>query len=97
MTVLDAAIGERQTYTTTSGGSRVDLILADLDALPKTADFPQENLDQLVTMLEAPITEWGHTELLRIIRQVCAAVGVDDRELAYQNVAQWRHRRQGTR
>lgn len=97
MTVLDGALGDRQTYATTSGGSRLDLILSDLDDLPKTKDFPQENLDRLLAMLDAPVTEYGHRELWRIIRHVCAAVGVDDRELAYQNVAQWRHRNWGNR
>ena len=94
MGVLDDLLaGETQTYATTSGGSRLDLILADLDALPKSDDFPQENLDRLIAMLEGPVTEWGHKQLLRIVRQTCAALGVDQRDLNATNVAQWRARR----
>lgn len=94
MGILDDLIdNEQQTYSTTVGGSRLDQILTDLDALPKTADFPQDNLDQLIAMLEGPVTEWGHKRMLTTIHQVCAALGVDSRELKYQNVVQWRAKR----
>lgn len=94
MGVLDELrIGQQRTYSTSAGGSRLDQILADLDALPKTEDFPQENLDRLIAMLEAPVTEWGHKQMLGLIHQVCAALGVNPRELNHQNVVQWRGKR----
>lgn len=95
MGILDDLLDDDQkpTYSTTVGGSRLDMILADLDALPKTDDFPQENLDRLIAMLEGPVTEYGHKWLLVKIHQVCAALGVDTRELTYQNVIQWRAKR----
>ena len=94
MGVLDDLLaGETQTYSTTAGGSRLDQILADLDALPKTDDFPQDNLDRLIAMLEGPVTQYGHKQLLRWIMQICHALGVDTRELNHQNVVQWRAKR----
>lgn len=96
MSILDDAIdGNEQNYSPSAGGSRLDLILGDLDKLPKTDDFPQSDLDRLIEMLESPPTEWGHTSLLRTIRQLCAALEVDDRELTMQNVKQWRSKRRG--
>ena len=95
MALLDDITAGQQTYSCTAGGSRLDLILADLDALPKTGDFPQENYERLIEMLESPVTAWGHKQLTGIVRQLCAALGVDDRELNKHNVTQWRNRRWG--
>jgi len=90
MALLDDLIADHPGYTTTAGGARLTQILADLEALPKTDEFPQENFDLLVAMLESPVTEWGHKQLTGIILQVCAALGVNDRELNHTNVASWR-------
>lgn len=95
MGILDDLAAEHHGYTTTAGGSRLDQILADLDNLPKTKEFPQENYDRLIAMLEGPVTDWGHVQLTGIVRQVCAALGVDDRGLNKDNVGQWRQKRWG--
>lgn len=93
MGILDDLTSDHPGYATTAGGGRLDQILADLDALPKTDQFPQENYDRLVAMLESPVTAWGHTQLVGVIRQVCAALGVNDREINHNNVGDWRQKR----
>lgn len=93
MGILDDLTAEHRGYTTTAGGSRVTQILDDLDQIPKTKDFPQADYDRLVEMLEAPVTAWGHKQLTVILRQVCAALDVNDRDVNVSNVGQWRAKR----
>ena len=90
MGILDEIAPVRSTHSSTKGSSRLDLILGDLEALPKTKEFPQEDFDRLLAMLLAPVSEWSHAQLVQVLRQVCAALGVDDRDINRGNLGDWR-------
>ena len=91
--VLDEAIAAhtQADHVKTVGGSRLDLILGELEQ----AGF--DRVDDLVGLLVQPTTALGHQSALGIIRTVCEEYDVSLRGLNCQNVTQWRTRNRAER
>lgn len=88
MGVLDDAIaGAGPTRIVTS--RRLDRLLASF----KDAGMPASDIDRLVGMIHAPVEEWGHTVLVRVLRSCAAELGVngpDAERLNYKDVEDYR-------
>ena len=81
MGVLDDAIAGRQRRRRV-GSRRDERILQRLAA----AGMPAVDVDRLRSMLAGPVTEWGHVEMVDIVKACCADLGVDDEDTLAFNV-----------
>ena len=81
MGLLDDAIAANETRTPSRKCDRI---------LSRLTDIQFDQLDRLLDMLTAPVTEYGHRALAGIIRYICDELSVEHEDVSEKDVHLWR-------